>query len=46
MKEKNSKELQAEHLSGFNKIYTQNLNVCDKATYKISFFPDECFVRK
>ena len=32
--------------SGFNKIYTQHLNGYDKATCKISFFPDECFVRK
>ena len=30
----------------FNKIYTQHLNGYKKATYKISFFPDECFVRK
>ena len=39
-------ELQAKHLSGFNKIYTQHLNGYDEATYKISFFPDKHFVRK
>ena len=39
-------ELQAKHPSGFNKIYTQHLEGYDKATYKVSFFPDECFVRK
>ena len=38
--------MQAKHSSGFNKIYTQHLNGYDEATYKISFFPDECFVRK
>ena len=30
--------MQAKHPSGFNKIYTQYLNDCDGATYKISFF--------
>ena len=39
-------KLQAKHPSGFNQIYTQHLNGYDKATYKISFFPDVCFTRK
>ena len=38
------KELQAKHLSGFNKIYIQHLNGYDKQPTN-SFFPDECFVR-
>ena len=38
--------MQAKHPSGFNKLYIQHLNGYDKATYKISFFPDECFARK
>ena len=49
MKETNSYFLRiahTKHPSGFKKIYTQHLNGYDEATYKISFFPDECFVRK
>ena len=38
--------MQTKHTSGFNKIYTQHLNGYDEATYKVSFFSDECFVRK
>ena len=30
--------------SGLDTIYTQRLN--DEATFKISFFPDECFMKK
>ena len=39
-------ELQPKHPSGFNKIYTQHFNGYAEATYKISFFPDDCFARK
>ena len=32
--------------SGFNKIYKQYLNGYDESIYRISYFPNKCFVRK